>query len=410
VHFTGDSSTGKSISVEAACAIWGSTNYKRSWNTTANGMEGAASLFNDCLLALDKIGECDAREVGRIIYALGNGVGKQRANRSGAARSLTRWRCAVLSSGEVTTEAMIHAGGGKIKAGQTVRLVIVRAARAYGAFDHLHGSPDGATFANEIRQATTVHYGHTGRAFLERLTQDNRDWSANFERTKALPIFSQAAEGQAKRVSARFALYGMAGELATEYGLTGWPTGDAAKAAGECFRLWLNERGPGNDEKRKIIEQVCDFIDRHGDARFSNAKEKPLDRSPTIRERAGWWQDTNDGRAYLFTSGGMREALEGADFSRGLDALQDAGMLPAPNPSGKRLKSKRITGRKGTVNVYPITIPAELTEPPESHLEVSVGGVGGFRGTPPEHGGNLNHSQGDLPATPDAPPRTVLLQ
>jgi len=359
VHFTGDSSTGKSISVEAACSIWGSPNYKRGWNTTANGMEGAASLFNDGLLALDEIGECDARDVGRIIYALGNGVGKQRANRSGAARSLTRWRCAVLSSGEVTTETMIHEGGGKIKAGQTVRLVMVRAARAHGAFDNLHDFPDGATFANSIRQATTVHYGHAGRTFLERLTQDNRDWSAGFERAKALPIFSQAAEGQAKRVAARFALYSLAGELATEYGLTDWPTGDACKAAGECFRLWLDERGHGNDEKQKIIEQVCGFIDRHGDARFSNAEEMPSDRSPLIRDRAGWWQDTDDGRVYLFTSGGMREALTGIDFSRGLDALQDAGMLPASIPGGKRLKSKRITGRKGTKKVYPITIRAE---------------------------------------------------
>ena len=32
-------------------------------------MEGAAALFNDCLLALDEISECDPREVGAIVYA-----------------------------------------------------------------------------------------------------------------------------------------------------------------------------------------------------------------------------------------------------------------------------------------------------------------------------------------------------
>ena len=36
-------------------------------------MEGAAALFNDCLLALDEISECDPREVGAIVYALGEG-------------------------------------------------------------------------------------------------------------------------------------------------------------------------------------------------------------------------------------------------------------------------------------------------------------------------------------------------
>jgi len=191
----------------------------------------------------------------------------------------------------------------------------------------------------------------------------------------------------------------MAGELATEYGLTDWPPGDAFKAAGECFRLWFNERGHGNDEERKIIEQVFDFIDRHGNARFSNADEMPSDRSTIIRERAGWWKDTADGRAYLFTSGGMREALKGTDLSRGLDALQSAGMLPAPKPGSKRLKSERIAGHKAPKKVYPVMIIREITE---THLEVSIGGFCGFCGTPTGHGGNLSHPQGDRPVTPDA--------
>jgi putative DNA primase/helicase len=100
VHFVGDSSTGKTTLLEAGCSVWGGPNYRRSWRATANGMEGAAALFNDCLLALDEISECDPREVGAIVYSLGNGRGKQRAGRSGNARGVTRWRCFILSSGE----------------------------------------------------------------------------------------------------------------------------------------------------------------------------------------------------------------------------------------------------------------------------------------------------------------------
>jgi putative DNA primase/helicase len=99
MHFVGDSSTGKTTAIEVACATWGGARFRRSWRATANGMEGAAALFNDCLLALDEISECDPKEVGAIIYALGNGRGKQRASRNGGARSVTRWRCFVLSSG-----------------------------------------------------------------------------------------------------------------------------------------------------------------------------------------------------------------------------------------------------------------------------------------------------------------------
>ena len=97
-HVVGDSSTGKTTLIEAACATWGGPGFKRSWRATANGMEGAAAMFNDCLLALDEISECDPKEVGAIVYALGNGRGKQRASRSGNARGVTRWRCFVISS------------------------------------------------------------------------------------------------------------------------------------------------------------------------------------------------------------------------------------------------------------------------------------------------------------------------
>jgi len=74
IHFVGDSSTGKTTAIEAACSTWGGARYRRSWRATANGMEGAAAQFNDCLLALDEISECDPKEVGAIVYALGTGA------------------------------------------------------------------------------------------------------------------------------------------------------------------------------------------------------------------------------------------------------------------------------------------------------------------------------------------------
>ncbi len=61
-HYVGDSSSGKTCLIEAACSVWGGDNYKRSWRATANGMEGVAAMFNDTLLALDEISECDPRD------------------------------------------------------------------------------------------------------------------------------------------------------------------------------------------------------------------------------------------------------------------------------------------------------------------------------------------------------------
>jgi len=360
VHVIGDSSTGKTTGIEAACSIWGGPSYKRSWRATANGMEGAAALFNDGLLALDEISECDPREVGAIIYSLGNGRGKQRASRTGTARGVTSWRCMVLSSGERSIATTMTEGGHRVKAGQSVRMLDIPAARKYGAWDDLHGAASAAAFSDAIKRAAAQHYGWAGRAFLERLAHDDTDYCTSLETAKALPMFAiDGGEGQAKRAAARFALIGMAGALATEYGLTGWEPGAAIKAAAECFRLWLGQRGEGNDEKHQVAEAVSSFIERHGDSRFSNADPGMSDPTEPMRiNRAGWWRDTGEGRQYLFNADGMREALKGFDFRRALNTLQAMGALQPPGANGERARFCRI-GERG-VKLYPIN-PEKLT-------------------------------------------------
>ena len=319
-------------------------------------MEGAAVLFNDCLLALDELSECEPREIGLIVYALGNGRGKQRASRTGTARRVARWRCLVLSSGETSIETAMAAGGFKAKAGQAVRLLNIPSIGKYGAWDNLHDLPNGAAFSEAIKQAAAKHHGHVGRAFLERLTRDTRDFSALLDTTKALPEFAaEGGGGQDKRAAGRFALLAMAGELATEYGLTGWPQGAATKAAADGFTAWQGERGQGNDEPKRIVEAVAEFIQRHGDSRFSDAQA--IEDTPT-RDRAGWWKNTYEGRVYLFTASGLREALKGYDFKRSLDVLQQAKVLPEPGPDGKRAQLCRVGGRP--VRLYPISADSEL--------------------------------------------------
>jgi putative DNA primase/helicase len=350
-HVVGDSSTGKTTLIEAACATWGGPGFKRSWRATANGMEGAAAMFNDCLLALDEISECDPKEVGAIVYALGNGRGKQRASRSGNARCVTKWRCFVISSGERTIATTMQEGGHRAKAGQSMRLLDIPAAQAYGAWDALHGAISPAAFSDAIKRAAAQQHGQAGRAFLEKLAFDTADYCAELDKIKALPLFtSDGTEGQDKRVAARFALIGLAGELATQYGVTGWPVGDAVKAAAHAFKLWQSGRGKGNDERRQIADKVRSFIERHGDARFSNA-DYTGDTQP-VRDRAGWWRSNGDGREYLFTADGMREALKGFDFKRALDVLQELGALPAPGADGKRARFYRVGGVGA--KLYPI--------------------------------------------------------
>ena len=53
-HIFGDSSKGKSTGHKIAGSIWGGEGFRKSWKATGNGLEAAAVLFNDGLLALDE--------------------------------------------------------------------------------------------------------------------------------------------------------------------------------------------------------------------------------------------------------------------------------------------------------------------------------------------------------------------
>lgn len=348
LHFVGDSSTGKTTIIDGACSVWGGTTYRRTWRTTSNGLEGVAALFNDSLLALDEISECDPREVGAIVYALGNGRGKQRASRTGAARAIYRWRSSVLSSGERTIGTTMADAGDRIKAGQSVRLLDIPARRRHGAWDTLHGHASGMAFSDVLKRAAATHFGHAGRAFLEKLT---RDHSTNFTDTldivKALPEFAVTDDdGQIKRAATRFALLALAGEMATTYGVTDWPEGEAIRAAAEGFSSWrsLRGKGKGNLERDEVAERVASFIERHGDSRFSDVNGINDERIMIVRDRAGWWETVGGKRIYSFTAEGMREALKGFDFHRALDALQEIGAIGAAGTDGKRAKFRRIHG------------------------------------------------------------------
>lgn len=355
LHLIGDSSTGKTTALQAAASVWGGDGFRRSWRTTANGLEGAAALFNDSLLALDEISECDPRDVGEVVYMLGNGRGKQRASRLGVARAVHRWRSSILSTGERSIATSMLDAGQRVKAGQAVRLLDIPVQRRFGAWDTLQQHGSGPAFSDALKRAAMLQYGTAGRAFLEKLTRDSAVHTDQLESIKnQLMQDAAGGDGQPARAASRLAVLALAGELATRYGITHWPEGAATVAAIEGFKAWKAARGEvsGNAEQEQIIQAVLAFIERHGDSRFSDALGSYDERGQAmVRDRAGWWQSTADGMSYLFTTDGLREALKGFDFARALESLRSAQLLVAP-ATGAKSKSQRIHGR--IVRIYKI--------------------------------------------------------
>ncbi len=342
-HIFGASSKGKSTSLFVACSVHGDETYKRSWKATSNGMEATAAMFNDSLLALDEISECDGREVGVIIYALGNGVGKQRATRSGGSRAAQQWRVMVLSNGERSIECAMSEAGKQIKAGQALRLLSMPIFGKYGAFDELHDKKDGRELSDHLQTVSTKYYGVAGIEYLTQLVKEKRNIDELAEQYTLALINDENLSSQEQRAAKRFALVALAGELATEYGITGWEAGQAITAINECFKKWREFFGGGDIEDQQILQSVKDFIDRFGDARFTNISSSS---DIKVNDRAGYWAkgDTDNDRVYLFNDYGLTEALMNHGLKRGVEILKKHGWLIC---DGDRTKKQwRVHGKK----------------------------------------------------------------
>ncbi|OQK17254.1 hypothetical protein AU255_05010 [Methyloprofundus sedimenti] len=343
-HIYGDSSKGKSTGLRVACSVWGGDDYRKTWKATGNGMEGVAAIFNDSLLAIDEISEAEGKEIGGIIYALGNGVGKTRAMRDGTAKPSHRWVVAVISNGERTVASHMAEKGLQIKAGQEIRLLNIPLFGQYGAFDDLHELENGRQFSDTLQANSKKYYGTAGIAFLEQLCSDQQDLGELLEQFRK--VFDDGTlSSQEGRAANRFAITAMAGELASSYGITGWEPQTALTATLQCFQQWRENFGSGDHEERQIINAIHDFIDCHGDSRFSEPNS-----SLTINNRVGYFRQSGDGnREYMFTASGFKEALSGHDVKRGRQALKKAGyLIPGNKIDQQQLK---VSGRNTKVYV-----------------------------------------------------------
>ena len=125
-HFRGASSTGKSTALFASSSVWGGggrSGYVRQWRATDNALEGLAVMHCDTLLAMDEMGQLDARSAGKAAYMLANGSGKSRSAKDGSLRPAAQWNCLMLSTGEIGLADKLSENGQKQAAGMAVRMV-----------------------------------------------------------------------------------------------------------------------------------------------------------------------------------------------------------------------------------------------------------------------------------------------
>lgn len=293
-HIWGDSSSGKSTAFKVAGSVFGGKDYPRNWRMTDNALETVAAQHSDAPLLLDEIAQVDPKVVGDTVYMLANETGKGRATQTATARKVSTWRTLFLSDGEISLANHMEQAGKGTKAGHDVRMahIAADAGQGLGLYETLNGFASGAALSDHLVSMAHKHYGTAGMAFIEYLVDDFATLSEVLQvqvKQSAVELCPADSHGQVARVATRFALVGLAGELATTAGVTGWESGDAFSAARTCFAAWLEGRGgAGNVESVSILRQVSGFFQAHGESRFVWWHRAMDDHKPNTINRAGF--------------------------------------------------------------------------------------------------------------------------
>ena len=341
----------------------------RSWHSTINGLEGLAALHNDGLLVLDELAQVDPHQAGEAAYLLADGSAR-RGRTEGTALPAARWRLLGLSAGEQSLSALMAQAGKRRRRGQGSACRYRRRRwRGCGLVREPPASRVSGAFAQAIKDAATSCHGEVGLRWLTHIVRD---------RHKLPPTISEGIDRSATSTCppvlrdrscgwpAGSLWWRWRAQVATSYGLTGWPVGEATQAAERCFAVWLERLGgPGNAEERAIIDHVRAFLETHGASRFQDMGEQDLDGpEPRTINRVGFMRDNNGDREYLVPAEAFRRDICG-EFDEKVvkHVLREAGLL-IPGKDGKPSHVVRLPGL-ASVRVYALRYGGADDDPKE---------------------------------------------
>jgi putative DNA primase/helicase len=304
VHLRGDPGTGKSTALYVAGSVYGGHDVTKKWLATATAIEAIAARHNDIILNLDELGLCDGGKVSDVIYWLADGSGKSRAARTAQLKETAAWRILFFSSGEMGLADKLAEAQKQIRGGMEGRFLEINAAvpGGYGAYETLHGFATVTEISKHLHRQCAENHGAVGREFIRRVASEDASTLTALQLASRNDIKAQCVPEHLRsslpsiieRALDRFGLAAAAGELATEWGLTGWSATEATQAACVMFKAFVSGRGGFHQlEDAAIVGKVQGFIQAHGDNRFANPKHDEGDHKPRIINRAGFLKYSN---------------------------------------------------------------------------------------------------------------------
>jgi putative DNA primase/helicase len=340
-HFRGLSSKGKTTALLVAASVCGKVatspgedSYLLTWKSTENAFEEVAQAHNDCLMAIDELGQADPKTVGDVCYTLANGQGKSRMG-----QTKKSWRVLFLTSGEISLSEHMSKAGVNTMVGQEVRLLeIATDLSEDGLFENIHGSKTPADFSNRIKAATANHFGVPLKKFLGHLTSNTEDIESRCRAHMdafVRDVMPKNAPGVVPRAALRFGLVAAAGEISTELRLTGWKKGEALVAAKKCFASWM--------EHRKTFDPIAMAVDRVQNFILENNPKFELV-GGNLRLNGSKVGYQKKGKFLIFPDVFRDIVCAGTNPEHVADSLERAGYLQTSGENRKK-KQERIDGQ-----------------------------------------------------------------
>lgn len=277
-HFYGTSSRGKTTLLTAAASVWGCGAEKKdngiveTWNTTSYAAEITASQHSDCAMFFDEIRSADPEHFAKLALGLANGAGKRAGKADGGLRESKTFRPFLLSTGEISSKDYITSNNLAYHGGMSVRIVDIKAdaGAGLGIFDTVPSEfADAGAFADWIKERSSQHYGHHGRAIVEAYQVDPssfmRDLHSAIDRINThLEKAVAMTDPQSQRVCKRIAFVAAVAIVGCDRGIIPWLSDDMLKSAQAVFDDWLETRGgKGSQEGVAAEEAFAAFIYSH---------------------------------------------------------------------------------------------------------------------------------------------------
>lgn len=352
VHFYGNSTTGKTTAARLAVSLFGypavgQGGLIKTWNSTANAIQGTLGNTHGLALVLDEISMVASLK-SNLIYLLSSGVEKERLTKDSIMNTSKTWSGTFLSTGEYS---WLNKSTKNI--GAQVRLL------EFGGLTWTKS----AEHADLLKAGLLEHYGHIGPQFAEALLK--MDIEALLERWKKAKARFLARMDERDEYSDRLSDI-IAVILATaELGNELLDLSFSIDGISELLHVALMEHSEDRDLGKKAYEVLLEEVSKNRAKFECGARiEKGTELWGKIELKKGVWEEI------VIVKSKTRQILEENGFEECDTILREWKKRGWINAEAKKTTRKRAIGGV-QYNVHIVKILEEYRAEPDHVFELS---------------------------------------